>query len=612
MILVKTTMRPLDKQSNPPNKAFISTSAAFNRPNRAPLTPKLAGYNPPHLTHKFQHADTPSPHVTRVADNPPTPPALNANITPRSGPRNLRRDGVSSSSPLVTPPNVQHARLSQTSRPYPADSSLGLRDNNAQTPRLSRPKNIINGTPHNTPVSNPAPPGNTSLGSPMFFRAADAQSSTSSYDADNKVTHAQPNTQKFIYANGVTDVRTSSSISQNSVLAKTKVQNTGLPSTVARSPVVSPRLQNAQPLPPSPRIPVFSGRGSNRSSLQSTHAQEPTIPHASRPPPTSADARRPSHIKSPSVDGSQCFRQARPPFSSPPSYPGLLSAEQSGASSPNQSPMPSSNRSSSSGDIPQPLPRIGSPSKEDLVNNQPRPTELASNARTERKVLDLEISNSSLLAINRALEREMRKQNAELRRYRRLSRSGRLSMTSSRRSISGGMLSVVSETDGAASEESYIAPNNMISDSEDDIGSSDDENASAYDGTEKNEDERAWNENKIFADLAQHQQLLIDSQKLNHSLQRCLGRTESLILEGKKALEYKVLVSDIDIGGRVLAPDDLDAEWDGGRGLLSPSMEIPNFSEDQSFLDDAILADLPLSDNGSEPGTFNSHDIPNS
>lgn len=66
--------------------------------------------------------------------------------------------------------------------------------------------------------------------------------------------------------------------------------------------------------------------------------------------------------------------------------------------------------------------------------------ELAANARRERKVLDLEISNSSLLAINRTLEREMRKQNAELRRYRRLSRSGRISIAPSSRSASGSTL----------------------------------------------------------------------------------------------------------------------------------------------------------------------------
>jgi len=39
-------------------------------------------------------------------------------------------------------------------------------------------------------------------------------------------------------------------------------------------------------------------------------------------------------------------------------------------------------------------------------------------------VLDLEISNSSLLAINRSLEKEIRKQKAELRRFRRMSRAG--------------------------------------------------------------------------------------------------------------------------------------------------------------------------------------------
>ncbi|KAK9470082.1 uncharacterized protein V1510DRAFT_424060, partial [Dipodascopsis tothii] len=37
------------------------------------------------------------------------------------------------------------------------------------------------------------------------------------------------------------------------------------------------------------------------------------------------------------------------------------------------------------------------------------------NARFNRKILDLEISNTSLLAINRTLEREMRAQNRELR-----------------------------------------------------------------------------------------------------------------------------------------------------------------------------------------------------
>src|SRR5690606_26405434 len=50
-------------------------------------------------------------------------------------------------------------------------------------------------------------------------------------------------------------------------------------------------------------------------------------------------------------------------------------------------------------------------------------TELVANARRERRVQDLEIRNGSLEAINRTLERQLRKQTAELRRYQRLSRS---------------------------------------------------------------------------------------------------------------------------------------------------------------------------------------------
>jgi hypothetical protein len=45
---------------------------------------------------------------------------------------------------------------------------------------------------------------------------------------------------------------------------------------------------------------------------------------------------------------------------------------------------------------------------------------------------------------------------------------------------------------------------------------------------------------------------------MNQSLKRCLGWTEELINEGKKALAYHVRVSDIELGGRVLAPDEVD------------------------------------------------------
>ncbi|KAI9832613.1 MAG: hypothetical protein M1826_001563 [Phylliscum demangeonii] len=179
----------------------------------------------------------------------------------------------------------------------------------------------------------------------------------------------------------------------------------------------------------------------------------------------------------------------------------------------------------------------------------------AANARTERKVLDLEISNSSLMAINRTLEREMRKQNAELRRFRRLSRSGRLSLaTSSARTLSGHRMSTLSDDHDLHCDLSDLSEtvSEMVSseaDSIDDTALSPDAQAAS--------DARHWerDEKRLQLDLSKHQRLLVDSQKMNQSLKKCLGWTEELISEGKKALAFKVRLSDI--GGRVLALDDV-------------------------------------------------------
>ncbi|WEW59617.1 DNA polymerase IV [Emydomyces testavorans] len=593
----KTTMRSLDKQHNPTNKPFTpSMSAAFKKTTKAPLTPKVAGYQSSHLNRKLNRADSPVAGLSHTAEKlSRTNTTVNANITPRSGSRSSRRDVVSSS-PSGTPSSTQPcSRLPHPPERHPAESNLSPRDNNGLPTRSSRPASVVNGAVHNVSLSRPDSSCSNTRGNPMFFHADDARSPSSSYDADMKQCHgpAQSNNQPFIYANGVADEsRNLSDISRKSGSANNKRQKPGHSAILPRSPVVSPRLQNIQPTS-SPRELAFTTRDSNRANVQSVHPQESIGPQT-RLSPTLRDIRRQcSHGKSPSVDGSYCFRQARPPLVSPPSLPALLAGDRSSSSSPNHSPLPSSNRSSTTGDILQPFPRIGSPSKEDANPNSQRLNELATNARTERKVLDLEISNSSLLAINRALEREMKKQNAELRRYRRLSRTGRLSVTSSHRSVSGGGLSIVSETDGAISEESF---HYIPSDSDDNASSWDEEAASPSESAESEHHHCPRDEKYVLDDLAKHQQLLIDSQKLNQSIRRCLGWTESLIMEGKKALEYQVRVSEIEIGGRVLARDDAGGDWEGSRGLLSPTTEIPKFLDEHSITDHAVLAEFALSD----------------
>lgn len=189
--------------------------------------------------------------------------------------------------------------------------------------------------------------------------------------------------------------------------------------------------------------------------------------------------------------------------------------------------------------------------------------ELANNARRERKVLDLEITNSSLAAINRTLEREMRKQTAELRRYRRLSRSGRLSIatSASMRSASGNLS--IAEGDESNFLSDMSEEEEELSELEDESDFSDDGSLSPGALAASDLRHRKRDEERLQLDLSKHQQLLIDSQKMNQSLKRCLGWTEELITEGKKALEYKVMVNDVKLGGRILVDDDGEDDNEG-------------------------------------------------
>jgi hypothetical protein len=239
--------------------------------------------------------------------------------------------------------------------------------------------------------------------------------------------------------------------------------------------------------------------------------------------------------------------------------------------------------------------------------------ELAANARRERKVLDLEISNSSLLAINKTLEREMRKQSAELRRFRRLSRSGRFSIaTGSLRSMSGqsvlsalteegdsrGDLSDLEELSDQESENSNSSDEDLESSFEDDLSTG----LSPTSRADYDTRHRAKDEKRLMLDLSKHQQLLIDSQKMSQSIKRCLGWTEELIKEGNRALAYHVKVSDVELGGRVLSRDDeeegvgrVEEIGESSKGLLSPSSTM-------NMLDDAKSWANALSQLDGEPG----------
>lgn len=231
--------------------------------------------------------------------------------------------------------------------------------------------------------------------------------------------------------------------------------------------------------------------------------------------------------------------------------------------------------------------------------------EAAANARRERKVLDLEISNSSLLAINKTLEKELRKQNLELRRFRRLSRSGRLSLTVSNRIVSAASTSSLMTLGESDHEGGYTNTHRDDSD-RDSIGYEDDnlsDEDSSVTGSSELARRRARDERKLMLDLQRHQQILLDSQRLTQSIQRCLNTTEELLREGDTALAYRVEEKDVQLGGKVLNQDDDEAlsevDFDSyqesivgpRQALLSPSITKSNMEEASVYLNSLQAVD---------------------
>ncbi|KAJ8126555.1 hypothetical protein O1611_g7084 [Lasiodiplodia mahajangana] len=200
------------------------------------------------------------------------------------------------------------------------------------------------------------------------------------------------------------------------------------------------------------------------------------------------------------------------------------------------------------------------------------------------------MTNTSLEAINRTLERQLRKQTAELRSYRRLSRSGHLSLTSTAVSsrVTSGTISELELVSSALSDlsEEEVSTEHVEEESFSDSDSAASDVSSSV-RAERDAKHRHRDEERLKLDLSKHQQILVDSQKINQSIKRCLDWTEELIKDGKKALEYQVRVSDIQLGGRVLDP--LDDEEDNSRLLPSDSTAALDLRPIEEILEKATV-----------------------
>ncbi|KAI9716200.1 MAG: hypothetical protein M1828_000426 [Chrysothrix sp. TS-e1954] len=203
-------------------------------------------------------------------------------------------------------------------------------------------------------------------------------------------------------------------------------------------------------------------------------------------------------------------------------------------------------------------PSIRSPSSIAAVSAS---SDLAANARRERKVLDLEISNSSLLAINKSLEREVYKQKSELRRFRRMTRNSNRSVSQASDDPS---LASVSQLSGLTEEgegEDDDGLDAVVDESIRNDGrlnsESDEEGSMSPKALEQSDARhRPAGHRRLRLDLSKHKQLIVDSQQMNQSLKRCLLISEQLIKDGNKALEYRAPVAEDHVGGRVLSPEE--------------------------------------------------------
>ncbi|KAF5021232.1 hypothetical protein F66182_6722 [Fusarium sp. NRRL 66182] len=607
-------MAPSDSRHRPPQLS----AAAAKTVGRTPLTPKIAS------TAKGPAIGAPPP-ARRSTQNLAAGPAYrDDNVkTPRSGSRQSRPNS-NSTTPSSTPNldrngwdpraslgSTGRRSLSRAESPADFDSKFfRASDALATTQASSRP----------------------SLGSQKsnnFFHASGVNSeskraSNTPTSAPNTNAAPESSTSKFFYANGIDlelkpGPQAPEPPSANS--SSSRLQ-TGRPSTGSSGSGHSSLTHGHPPRPHSPikiaqpAPSILRNTGTPGLSARQQIAPPPLTSPSTLAPAATINSKRRVSIESPpkrprghartgsvpNFDHSQSPRLPMSPsrlhseFVSPPVSPGST-----------QPALTMASILQMAEDIPdeedtkedESQPEVQSPTKSshgDSVN------EHVANARRERKVQDLEIRNASLEAINRTIERQLRKQKAELRRYRRLSRSGHLSAAASAASsrVPSAALTDIPISLSDLGEENDSAPpsEDEGNDSIDESDNSMTDSAEASDYLDPNDEkaiERAENrrrrdERRLQLDLSKHRELLVDSQKINQSIKRCLNWTEVLIKEGQKALEYKVHISEVDFGGHVLPPPIEGEDEDDDEEEDDTLSHVDDFDDDTG----SVGSDAPL------------------
>ncbi|KAF2741915.1 hypothetical protein M011DRAFT_472683 [Sporormia fimetaria CBS 119925] len=645
----------------PLKPTLASTRTAAKSAPGIPITPRLApsiaSANSSQIGRPVRLAGSSSKLNATPQDDraPVNKPGLNHNITPRSS---ARRSRVGLDSPTSTP-SLTPSATPNSSRPpstidIPSRGGYAISGHASQhTPSVSRPMSLVGGNQyHASPASRSqlgsaqSTPAVAESGgrtrSPKFFHASEARP-----HEPRSHEPAQPSKKApvFFYANGHQDGSTSSSDlpspplsaagrapeskffhvdsitepkGQSPLLTPSSITAKVEPLTNAHSQQKSPGFRSASPPRENTHLPYRKGANqparpslNTRTSLHSLASgvsgvsQGPTLdaePHETRRRSSMASSVvRLGHAKSASlssIDSVASFRKSQqsevhPIAPSPLHHQNRVVSNES---------LPDSVASGSV--VAEALSGLPSPAGASPVKSTGGQStvehinELAANARRERKVLDLEISNSSLLAINRQLEREVRKQKAELRRFRRMSRAGRFSSDSRVPSYPESLSAVGQGDIGNLSE---MSEEEVIEEDEPEYSSESSFDEGVMSPTalaERDADHRLRDEKRLQLDLTKHRELLLDSQKMNQSLKRCMDWTEMLIKDAQKALAYEVKASDVKLGGRVLTTEEHpELEHDEEhKALLSPWSPGPGSTD---YLDGGPLTSSMRTDRDS-------------
>ena len=594
----------------PPNNQPLRPKLATSSSARAPLTPRVAAVKPlPSV-----RSESSVPRVGRSNNNDTPPPVRDGlghtNITPRSAVRTSKLDSANSTPTNTTP----SAAITPRQNGFPSRAAErsavveGSGPTTSQTNlKIGRPKSMISESGNavrslSFPKAGPREGGTATKDDSIerrFFHASDAAKQ------EPAPRHPEPKKPSaFFYADGNHEVkRGTSPRARSPVPSATSEQRSTGPwiksdrtlSSLTSSPMLSPGLsaisqsspfftnastqdrRTRSPSPTKSNIHLSYRKGASQiigtrplSTPLSNHESLNQSEIPSRRDSIEARSSPLNHHKSPSL--SSIGSAASPPSQRRPAVAELAAT---------QSPLTLEVKTPAVHPVLQPLPElrsintslippiVASPPPESTLSPTKGPSELAAEARRERKVLDLEISNSSLLAINTSLEREVRRQKIELKRFRRLSRAGRFSLTPSDRltDVSEG-LPALDEDDEYNSDDADAHLHSGLAACHDDFSDEDDEDDDSIGSStiptspssqSRSDSERlARDEKRLQVDLARHKELLVQSQMMNQSIKRCMYASEDMIREGKKALEYHVRVSDIKLGGRVKSNDEVE------------------------------------------------------